>query len=365
MLRMSITIRHNQTFFPENKITYRTNHNFTSHFRPFYLCTTTMSLQYAFCLAFLSRTLLANCKTLPLFIVDDEVSTVRDLENRILDLIESSIRYYLRSDVDDDDVDLNLMLGVSIMKGQFMSCTDNPRMNYNTDFYKKYKLNTMIENLYSRFYKNNLLDSTKEILDHELWISPQTLIHKSNITLPSKIWYDKDILAKSDGYFRNISDKCISQVIFSCNVTYECFQLEFQNHFFRYALTHQVLYIHLLKKMNCKNMKYPNNVLKEIIHHKCTTVFEEAQNIAKDFEISDRYKDLFIEQIAVCGVQNMVDFFRPEWFSIIVSSIVRNDCIEYKNNKLSCDSHLTGVSLAALGVYWKFLCYKVNTYGVY
>jgi len=80
-----------------------------------------MSLQwYAFCLAFLSRTLLANCKALPLFIVDDEVSTARDLENRILDLIESSIRYYLRSDVGYDEVDLNLMLGVSIMKGKML-----------------------------------------------------------------------------------------------------------------------------------------------------------------------------------------------------------------------------------------------------
>jgi hypothetical protein len=55
---------------------------------------------------------------LPLFIVDDEVNIVRNLENRILDFIESSIGYYLRSDVDNDDVDLNLMLGVSIMKGK-------------------------------------------------------------------------------------------------------------------------------------------------------------------------------------------------------------------------------------------------------
>ncbi|XP_025193402.1 UPF0764 protein C16orf89 homolog [Melanaphis sacchari] len=317
---------------------------------------------YAFFLALLSRALLASCKVLPLFVVDDETSTVRDLENRILDLIESSIEYYIRPDVDDDDVDLNLMLGVSIMKGQFMSCTDNPRMNYNTDSYKMYKLNKMIKNLYSKFYRNNVLNSiTKKILDHKLWISPQTLIHKSNITLPAKIWYDKDILANGDAYFRNISDKCIGQVIFSCNVTYECFQPEFQKQFFRYALTHQVLYIHLLKKMKCKNMNYRDNMLKEIILHRCSTIFEEAQNIANDFELSDKYKDLFIEQIAVCGMQNMVDFIRPEWFSIIVSSMIYNDCIEHKNNKLSCDSHLTGVSLAALGVYWKFLCYKVNT----
>lgn len=100
----------------------------------------------------------------------------------------------------------------------------------------------------------------RKILDHELWISPQTLIHKSNITLPSKIWYDKDILANGDAYFRNISDKCISQVIFSCNVTYECFQPELQNHFFRYALTHQVLYIHLLKKVSVTHIFFDNHV---------------------------------------------------------------------------------------------------------
>lgn len=34
-------------------------------------------------------------------------------------------------------------------------------------------------------------------------------------------------------------------------------------------------------------------------------------------------------------------------------------CVQ--NNFRSCESHLTGVSLAALGVYWKFLCYKANT----
>jgi len=36
--------------------------------------------------------------------------------------------------------------------------------------------------------------------------------------------------------------------------------------------------------------------LKEIIQHKCSTIFEEAQNMANDIEMVDRYKDLFIEQ---------------------------------------------------------------------
>lgn len=92
--------------------------------------------------------------------------------------------------------------------------------------------------------------SGRTILDYKLWISPQELKHKSNITLPAKIWFDENNLANGDAYFRNISDKCIGQVIFSCNVTYECFQLEFRKQFFGYALTHQVLYIHLLKKVS-------------------------------------------------------------------------------------------------------------------
>jgi len=49
------------------------------------------------------------------------------------------------------------------------------------------------------------------------------------------------------------------------------------------------------RQMKCKNLKH-RNVLKEIIQHKCSTIFEEARNMAKDFEMLETYKDLFIEQ---------------------------------------------------------------------
>jgi len=48
-------------------------------------------------------------------------------------------------------------------------------------------------------------------------------------------------------------------------------------------------------QMKCKNLKY-RNVLKEIIQQKCSTIFEEARNMANDFDVLDGYKDLFIEQ---------------------------------------------------------------------
>lgn len=49
------------------------------------------------------------------------------------------------------------------------------------------------------------------------------------------------------------------------------------------------------RQMKCNSLKH-RYVLREIIQHKCSTIFEEAQNTANDFKILDRYKDLFIEQ---------------------------------------------------------------------
>lgn len=108
------------------------------------------------------------------------------------------------------------------------------------------------------------------MLDPTLWTSAQSLIHKSNITLPAK-WYNKDILANGDSYFRNISDKCIGQVLSSCNVTYECFQPEFRKQFFGYALTHQVLYIHILKKVSIAHLSFDH-----LHRRKSTNIFGEG-----------------------------------------------------------------------------------------
>lgn len=53
--------------------------------------------------------------------------------------------------------------------------------------------------------------------------------------------------------------------------------------------------LYCFRQMKCNKLKH-RNLLKKIIQHKCSTIFEEAQNMAKDFEMLDRYKDLFIEQ---------------------------------------------------------------------
>ncbi|XP_025425281.1 UPF0764 protein C16orf89 homolog [Sipha flava] len=289
------------------------------------------------------------------------------LRNRILDLIDLSIRYYLHA-AQADKVDANLMLGVSIMKGQLMSCTDP----YEHDFNRMHVLMKIINELYWMFYenKNYSVDSktitvSRKMFDHNLWTSSSEIVRTSPGTSPTaRGLFDADRVADDDLFYRNISDGCIFQAVTACRTTPECLVPELAaDGVSGYALTHQVLYAHVLKKMKCVDPVIEIKV-DEIIRNKCGLIYNEAMSIVNDAIALEKYKDLFIEQIAICGMQNMVEFIKPEWLSI-VASVTHLDCYQHKNNDLNCDSHLTGVSLASLGVYWKFLCYKVNTYGAH
>lgn len=98
--------------------------------------------------------------------------------------------------------------------------------------------------------KVNLLKcvSVSKILEFRLWTSPEKVMHTSQfITLPKG--FNVNYIANGDSYFRNISDKCIRQVISTLKMTKECVGPELTDGFFGYALTHQVLYLHILKKV--------------------------------------------------------------------------------------------------------------------
>ncbi|VVC45434.1 Protein of unknown function DUF4735 [Cinara cedri] len=294
----------------------------------------------------------------------DELNVIRNAETRIIDLIESTIQCYLSSGV-DNNVDLNLMLGVSIMKGQFMSCGNRSQFNYFSDFNRKSRLSAMVDELYKKFYENNIpdLDTTWKILDPRLWMSTERIVRKSHKRARLPAMFDVDSLTDGDQYFRDISDECLRQAITTCQITPECIQPELLDNFFGYAHTHQVLYLHVLKKKKCNSPIFPT-IVEKIALDKCNMIFIETLYIANDPDLLEKFKDLFIEQIAICGMLNMEDFIRLEWLSVVFTT--KNvDCgdVQRKNNNLSPQdsSHLAGVSLAALGTYWKFLCYDYGT----
>lgn len=86
------------------------------------------------------------------------------------------------------------------------------------------------------------------MLDYHLWTSLPKILHKSHVMLPRE--FNEDFFDKSDLYFRNISDKCIEQMISVCEISPECYRPELNDEYFGYALTHQVLYIHILNKVS-------------------------------------------------------------------------------------------------------------------
>lgn len=173
---------------------------------------------------------------------------------------------------------------------------------------------------FSRVYCIKLFPD-KKMLDYRLWTSLPTIIRKSRqITLPRG--FDENFIIRGDLYFRNISDKCIHQIISNCEISLECYRPELSDEFFGYALTHQVLYIHILNKvitrvqyyyyivydmssniisMRCYQFNCPKNenfrkILENIMHDKCSRMFNEALYISNDIDMLKKYKDLFIEQ---------------------------------------------------------------------
>lgn len=104
---LGTTIRFNQTFFQGHIKRREEPRLLNISFIIFYLHTTMSS--YTVCLVLLFFTVVSGG-------VNNELSALRGQQNGILDLIELPIRYYLNEKVHAED--LNLMLGISIMKGK-------------------------------------------------------------------------------------------------------------------------------------------------------------------------------------------------------------------------------------------------------
>lgn len=120
------------------------NRIYTFHFRLCRLCTMTSPLQRASVCLPLLFFCTVNCAS---NIATDELLKY-SLQDKILEFIERTMQYYYYSDVTntDRDVDLNLMLGISIMKGKVnpndkvlntCHCTGNEIIYYFTMRIKK------------------------------------------------------------------------------------------------------------------------------------------------------------------------------------------------------------------------------------
>lgn len=89
--------------------------------------------------------------------------------------------------------------------------------------------------------------SAKRILDKKLWTSFRKFTRKTHEVPLSDI--DMKSMDTEDLFFQNVSDTCILELLTDCRPSTKCIRSELEDNFLGYALTHQVLYIHILKKV--------------------------------------------------------------------------------------------------------------------
>ncbi|CAL1293445.1 unnamed protein product [Larinioides sclopetarius] len=114
------------------------------------------------------------------------------------------------------------------------------------------------------------------------------------------------------------SDDCLQQILGKgserpCRMSERCLATMSSPRQQGYILTHQVLYWQMLQMHDC--IREVSNALKTTL---CSNVLRDAEKIA-DARFPRTHKDLFMEQIGLCGMWGFRDFHRSTWLETILS----------------------------------------------
>ncbi|XP_076305678.1 UPF0764 protein C16orf89 homolog [Tachypleus tridentatus] len=184
------------------------------------------------------------------------------------------------------------------------------------------------------------------------------------------------------------SDECLQEILGSkgpypkpCDISQRCWNLMTSRGYDSYALTHEVFYLEIGEMCDCKNQmallarRFSQGNFSHLLDLFCSNVFRDAERI-EDNGFPLRWRDLLMEQVALCGVAGFRDFYRPKWVKLILSWQHPNGCYGYlpKQSEVndtvlaagkikreehhmggSCLAHMTSVALGALVVNARFL----------
>jgi hypothetical protein len=110
------------------------------------------------------------------------------------------------------------------------------------------------------------------------------------------------------------SDACIFQ-LFNCGqqkMSEECRRLFVEGEQSLYSLTHQVIYTLFAEKNKCYNSLRTSEALRAYQKKLCSKVWVEA-NAIWESGTPPHFSDLFVEQIAICGMAGFPNFLRRDW----------------------------------------------------
>ncbi|XP_069760983.1 UPF0764 protein C16orf89 homolog [Narcine bancroftii] len=171
-------------------------------------------------------------------------------------------------------------------------------------------------------------------------------------------------------FHENISDMCLSQLLGTwkdhrvpCLNTLVCRKLMSREICQNYSLSHQLLYYIIAEMKNCKNIigsvdpKSRSGVsLQQRKKVYCTNMMHRNLEIEEEgFPIYLR--DLFLENILLCGMIGYSDFYKARWLKAILPWQHSSGCYERHGN---CSSHMTSIAAGALGSYLRFYGIRQN-----
>ncbi|XP_023677910.1 UPF0764 protein C16orf89 homolog [Paramormyrops kingsleyae] len=226
------------------------------------------------------------------------------------------------------------------------------------------------------------------LMDAGFWTIPR----KWSSTDPSLAY---SAFRATECYNERLSDKCITLLLGTwkdngtpCIVTESCRDTMTVFGCPYYSLSHQLLYFMIGKMRGCSNIlqgekrqtraNLTDEYYQEIF---CSNMMKTNQEIARK-NFSGHTRDIFIENIMLCGVTGFSDFYNSDWLRHIllwqdpgmgcfgkdeeqISQALSRDLLEAlqqhkrvkRREKMlgdGCSSHMTGVAVSALGGYLNY-----------
>jgi len=144
------------------------------------------------------------------------------------------------------------------------------------------------------------------------------------------------------------SDYCISEMIGrpinndqdrtpACGITDTCWNMMTSPLYRGYSLTHEVFYLEIgeqtgcMKEMAHKVQENDQPSVDDLNSWFCSNIYKDALQISSNGFMNEQ-KDLFMEQLGLCGMLGFKSFFHPDWLHHILSWQRNNGCYgKYKN----------------------------------
>ncbi|CAH1395914.1 unnamed protein product [Nezara viridula] len=137
------------------------------------------------------------------------------------------------------------------------------------------------------------------------------------------------------------STVCITEAFLANKITDFCLSQMTDESARGYTLSHQVLYFSLAASMS------PLPFTRDLLDKRCARVLTEVTSALRN-GLPVKFRDLFVEEVAVCGLSNYSEFLTKPVLDFILSLQHPNGCFSLAGPLDKCNEHLSAVSMLAL-----------------